>query len=101
MTYLLMPHEVQSPTKSVAELVDIPRSTLISDQTIADMIAMGEAERLQKIETNLVIRATQFLQDLYAHEGICSQEVLAEYLGISRAKLRRTEQLMALLRSQR
>jgi transcriptional regulator with XRE-family HTH domain len=87
--------------ESVAELVGVPRSTLITSREVADLIAVGEAERLRKTEQNLVARAVEFLQDLYAGGGTCSQDALADYLGISRAKLRRTEQLMSLLRSWR
>ncbi len=86
--------------KAVAELVRVPRSTLILNEEIATMIARGEAERLRKIEENLAVRAAKFLQDLYTGGETCSQEALADHLGISRAKLRRTEQLISLLRSQ-
>lgn len=86
--------------KAIAELVGVPRSTLIANLEITTMINDAETQRLRRIEDTLAMRATAFLKDAQERGETCSQDTLANKLGISRAKLRRSESLMQLLRLQ-
>ena len=63
------------------------------------MIASAEANRVQKNDENRVHLAREFLRDLYADGEHCSQDALANHVGISPSTLRRSDQLVSILRN--
>lgn len=84
--------------QAVADLVKIPRSTLICHDKIATLIRQAAANQKYENEQLLAERAAQFIADQYPDGDRCSQESLAIELSISRTTLRRSNSLMKLLR---